>query len=113
MADVAKTININYNGKTYTLEFSRSVVRMMEQQGFDLNNIDRKPINTIPALFAGAFRKNHSSVSRKLIDEIYEKMTHRTELVSKLAEMYGDTVSTLFDEPDEDDEGNANWDPSW
>lgn len=113
MATTAKIITISYGGKTYTLEFSRTVVRMMENQGFVLSNIDDKPVTTIPDLFAGAFRKNHSSVSRKTIDEIYEHTTHRSELVGKLAEMYNETVSTLFDEPEDGDEGEANWDPSW
>lgn len=113
MSDVAKTITLSYEGKTYTLEFNRITAKMMEQQGFVLEEIDTKPATTIPMLFAGAFRKNHNSVSTKKINEIYESLTHRGALVGRLAEMYAETVSTLFDDPEDGDEGNANWDPSW
>ncbi len=113
MAENAKVITIPYKGKTYTLEFSRDVVRMMENQGFNIDNIDTKPVTTIPDLFAGAFRKNHASVSRKTINDIFDHMTRRDKLITKLAEMYYETVEALFDEPEEGEEGNANWDATW
>ena len=48
---MAKKITIPYNGKTYTLEFTREVVKRMEAQGFRITEIDNMPMTMITALF--------------------------------------------------------------
>ena len=108
-----KTITLRYGDKAYTLEYNRAAVRLMESQGFNLDDLNKKPATTIPDLFAGAFRFHHSGLSRKTIDEIFENTNHRSDLVVKLTEMYVDTINTLFDEAEDGDEGHANWDTSW
>ena len=64
------------------------------------------------ALFAGAFLANHRFVKQEVIDEIFSKMTNKSELIGKLAEMYNEPIMTLIDEP-EDAEGNLDWTASW
>ncbi len=107
-----KTIQVEYQGKEYTMEFTRKSVETMEKSGFVASNINDKPMTTLPALFAGAFLANHRYVKQEVIDAIFAKMTNKGELIGKLAEMYNDTLNALVDEPDEN-EGNLNWTASW
>lgn len=107
-----KNICVEYQGKEYTLEYTRKSVEMMEKSGFVASNINEKPMTTLPALFAGAFIANHRFVKQDVIDAIFKLMTNKGELIGKLAEMYNDTINTLVDEPDEN-EGNLNWTASW
>ncbi len=109
---MAKTINFEYNGNEYTLEFTRKSIETMERQGFVIGDIVDKPMLTLPALFAGAFLANHRFMKRKEIDEIYSKMTNREDLLQKLAEMYNEPLEALMEEPEES-EGNVEWGASW
>ena len=110
---MAKQISFEYDGKQYTLEFTRKSIEMMERQGFNINDIADKPMTTLPALFAGAFIARHRFVKREIIDEIYSKLTNKQELLQKLAEMYNEPLEALMEDPD-DSEGNVvNWEASF
>jgi len=110
---MAKQISFEYDGKQYTLEFTRKSIEIMERQGFNINDITDKPMTTLPALFAGAFIAHHRFVKREIIDEIYSKLTNKQELLQKLAEMYNEPLEALMEDPD-DNEGNAvNWEASF
>lgn len=110
---MAKQISFEYDGKQYTLEFTRKSIEMMERQGFNINDITDKPMTTLPALFAGAFIARHRFVKREIIDEIYSNLTNKQELLQKLAEMYNEPLEALMEDPD-DNEGNAvNWEASF
>ena len=100
-------ITLNYNEKDYTLEYNRQSVRMMESQGFVLEQISTKPVTMIPMMFYGAFMKNHKGMKRALIDEIYDEVVDKSGLLNALMEMYAETLSTLTDENEV--EGNAIW----
>ena len=109
---MSKQLSFTYEGKEYTLEFTRKSVETMERQGFVAEDVRNKPMLTLPALFRGAFLTNHSSVKRDKIDEIYSKMTNKGELIGKLSEMYNEPILALVDEPEEN-EGNLDWTASW
>jgi hypothetical protein len=109
---MAKQITFEFEGKNYTLEFTRKSIEIMERQGFVIGDIVDKPMLTLPALFAGAFLAHHRSIKRKEIDGIYEKMTNKEELLQKLAEMYNEPLEALMEEPEEN-EGNVEWGASW
>ena len=100
-------ITISYDKKDYVLEYSRQSVRSMEAQGFVLDDIAAKPMMMIPMLFQGAFIKNHRGIKRNLMDEIYEEINNKTDLITALMELYTETLSTLMD--DKADAGNATW----
>ena len=100
-------ITLNYDEKDYTLEYNRQSVRMIEGQGFVLEQISDKPVTMIPMLFSGAFIKNHRGMKRALIDEIYDEIADKSGLLSALMEMYAETISSLTDENEV--EGNAIW----
>ena len=109
---MAKQIIFTYEGKDYTLEYTRRTIRQMEDEGFIARNIDDRPMTLLPALFAGAFKAHHRFVKQDVIDKIYAAMPNKEELISKLAEMYNEPIMSLMDEP-EDTEGNVDWMASW
>ena len=99
-------IVLNYDNKEYELEYNRQSVKMMESQGFVLDEITSKPMTMIPLLFSGAFIKNCKGVKRAVIDDIFECIADKTSLMQALMEMYAETLSTLTDSVGE---GNVNW----
>ena len=103
---MAKQLVINdpVSGVTYTLEYTRKSVEMMEKQGFIADDVEKKPMTMLPALFAGAFLAHHRFVKREIIDNIYKKLTHKDKLIEKLVEMYNEPIMTLLTEPEQ--EGN-------
>lgn len=107
---MAKTLSFTYEGKDYTLEYTRRTVRQMEESGFVASDIDKKPMTLLPQLFAGAFLAHHKFEKQMTIDKIYAALPNKDELVGKLAEMYNDPISTLMDEPTE---GNLTWTANW
>ena len=109
---MAKTITFKYKDVPYILEFTRNSVATMEKQGFNINEIGSKPMSSLPLLFAGAFLTHHKFVKRQLIDEIFDHISDKQNLVTKLAEMYAETIESLMEEPTES-EGNVNWGASW
>ena len=110
---MAKTITIPYEGKEYTLEFTRRSVETMERQGFVASDIGAKPMSTLPQLFAGAFIANHRFIPKEKVDAIFATLTNKDALIEKLAEMYNEPLETLMGDPEEAGEGNANWSASW
>ena len=109
---MAKTINLTYEGKDYTLEFTRRTIRQMEDEGFVARNIDDRPMTLLPALFAGAFKAHHRFVKQDTIDAIYANMPNKDKLIEKLAEMYNEPILSLMEEP-EDTAKNVDWMTSW
>ena len=109
---MAKQLRFTYGDREFCLEYTRKSVEMMEKQGFVASEIKEKPMTTLPALFAGAFLANHRFVKQDLIDEIFGKMTNKSDLIGKLAEMYNEPIMALVDEPEEA-EGNLTWTASW
>ena len=111
---MSKQITFNYGGKDYTLEFTRRTVQAMEREGFIVEDIQTKPMTALPALFAGAFKAHHGFIKRELVDEIYEAMPNKENLIQRLAEMYNEPLQTLLSEPDEGSEKKVeNFSASW
>lgn len=109
---MAKQLTFTYDGKDYTLEFTRRTVEEMEKRGFIASDITDKPMTTLPALFAGAFLAHHRFVKEDIINDIYSKLTKKEDLIGKLAEMYNEPILALVEEP-EKAEGNLDWTATW
>lgn len=109
---MAKTINIEFEGVPYTLEFTRKSIEIMERRGFKISDLEEKPVTTFPALFAGAFLAHHKFVKQDIIDKILSRLKNKDTLVGKLAEMYNEPILEMMDEPEES-EGNLDWGTSW
>ena len=65
---MATTINIAYQKKNYTLEFSRQTVKTLEDMGFVLEQISEKPMTMVPLLVYGAFMKHNRGIKRALVN---------------------------------------------
>lgn len=109
---MAKQLTFTYDGKDYTLEFTRRTVAEMEKKGFIASDITDKPMTTLPALFAGAFLAHHRFVKEDVINDIYSRLTKKEDLIGKLAEMYNEPILALVEEP-EKAEGNLDWTATW
>lgn len=109
---MAKQLTFTYEGKDYTLEFTRRTVAEMEKKGFIASDVTDKPMTTLPALFAGAFLAHHRFVKEDIINDIYSKLTKKEDLIGKLAEMYNEPILALVEEP-EKAEGNLDWTATW
>ena len=109
---MAKQLTFTYEGKDYTLEFTRRTVAEMEKKGFIASDITDKPMTTLPALFAGAFLAHHRFVKEDIINDIYSKLTKKEDPIGKLAEMYNEPILALVEEP-EKAEGNLDWTATW
>ena len=109
---MSKQLNFTFDGKEYTLEYTRKTVAEMERKGFIASEIMDKPMTTLPALFAGAFLANHRFVKQEVVDTIFSKLTNKEALIGKLAEMYNEPILTLVEEPTED-KGNVDWTATW
>lgn len=104
---MGKQLKFEHKGKEYTLEYTRESVMQMEREGFRGDDVLNKPMNTLPKLFAGAFKAHHKfDTKQKQIDEIFGLFKNKQALVEKLAEMYAEPIETLMDD-DNIDEGNA------
>lgn len=98
---MATKINFTYDGRDYTLEFTRKSVKAMEDRGFVAARFAEAPMSVLPELFAGAFIANHKFLKRETIDEIFEKMTDKQMLIDTLSRMYNEPLAALMEDGDE------------
>lgn len=107
-------INLSYDNHDYVLEYSRAAVRQMENNGFILEQLGEKPVTMLPLLVQGAFFKNHRTVNRQKIDEIFAHVTNKMGdegdgFVHALLEMYAETINTLTGDEAVDEGNKAVW----
>lgn len=112
---MAKTISFKWDkdGREYTLAYTRDTAARIENAGFRASEIEDKMNVMLPLLWRGAFLANHGKTKEETIDEIFNSITDKEGLYKKLAEMYRETIETLFDEPEEGAKGNITWEASW
>lgn len=87
-----------FEGKDYTLEFTKNSVKEMERRGFVASEVIEKPLSVLPDMFAGAFIANHRFTKRKVIDAIFLQIDNKAELVNSLAELYSCVIDDFVDE---------------
>lgn len=104
-----REIEIEYEGITYKLGFSRATIRTMESQGFVIQKLTEQPVTYIPMLFSGAFLLHHRKIKQEKVNEIFNNIENKEELVPALGSLYADAMSSLMDEPSEDSTKKATW----
>ena len=91
------------------LEYNREAIEIMERQGFVASEMVKKPMTMLPLAFQGLFYKNHKDVRKSFIDECYERIPNKSELIETIAEMISETYNTLTDDEVKNEKGNLNW----
>ena len=104
---MSKKIKLSYEGKEYTLEYTRNTALALEQSGFVLSDVRSKPVSSLVTLFNGAFVSNHRRLEGSVVEKIFDSLKDKEKLLAALVGMYDETVSSLMDSTD--DEGNATW----
>lgn len=104
---MSKKIKLSYEGKEYTLEYTRNTALALEQSGFVLSDVRSKPVYSLVTLFNGAFVANHRRLEGSVVEKIFDSLKDKEKLLAALVGMYDETVSSLMDSTD--DEGNATW----
>ena len=94
---MAKTMTFTYDGKDYTLEFTRQTVVQTENMGFNAQYIDTKPITSLSILFRGAFLAHHRDLPAKEIDKIFENFS-KEGLLEALADLYYEPIRVLMED---------------
>lgn len=105
---MANKIQFEYQGKAYTLEYTRASAVAIERQGFSIEGVKTMPNMMIPLLVNGAFLAHHRRENEATINAIFKRITNKEDFISKLLEMYAETTTSLMEEPEEN-EGNISW----
>lgn len=100
-------IKLKKEEKEYILEYNRQSIQQLERMGFSLEDMTKKPATMFPIMFRGAFLANHKTVKESEINDLYEQMTKKDVLHSKLIEMISETYLSLVE--DNDTQGNVDW----
>lgn len=98
-------IKLSKDNADYILEYDRESITYLEKIGFSLEDYSKKPASMMPLLFKGAFYKNHKYIKQSEIDDIYNNISRKTELMNKLISMLGESYEDLV----ENKEGNLDW----
>lgn len=109
---MSKKIEFDFDGKHYTLEFTRASVTAMQRQGFDIDLVPKFIALHLPTLFAGAFMANHKYIKPDLVDKIYDQISGKVDMVTSLVEMYREPLNALLEDPEESS-GNVVWEKNW
>lgn len=102
-------IELEYDGKSYTLEYDRMAVKMLESNNFNMDEFLSKPVTNIDLAFQGAFIKHHSNVSLATINDIYNSCPDKTQLIVVIQQMISDTYESLLADPEANTSKKATW----
>lgn len=92
----------------FTLEFTRDSVKFAQFKGFNVDDIETKPMIAIPDLFYYAFRANHKNISREKVDKLFEGLGGMPSgMLERLMELYYLPYNTLISGDDEEERKNA------
>ena len=89
------SILIKSSDKEYKLEYNRSSIVRMEECGFNVQDIEKKPLSTIVLLIRGAFYMHNPSLSDDEIDEIADQIGGSEDFIKELTEMYMGALQSL------------------
>lgn len=110
----AKVINFHSpDGKnTYELTFTRDSVEATERAGFQIGQYTQMTnlLSNSRALFYGAFIARNKGIKRKVVDEMFQHIEDKEDLMGVLLEMFMDASKSLLATDTEDKTTkNATW----
>lgn len=89
-----KQITFEFDGKEYTLCYTRMSVKKMEQNGFSATDAERHQMTAIYDLFAGALLAKHANLPKAVINTMFDRQGNLADLASDLMAMYKDVFTT-------------------
>ena len=104
-----KKIEFEKDGQKYVLEYTRESVALMEKQGFEVEDLIKKPMLMLPLAFQGLFYKNHRRVTKQFVDEIYDGFKDKDKLLETIAEMLDECYTSLTENEEGENKGNIDW----
>lgn len=110
---MAMQITFSYEGRDYTLEFTRASVKRMEDQGFKVHSAEAAPMSAAFDLFRGAFFAHHRNIDSRTVEKIFGKLGDLNEWTADLLEMYKDTFEPTNASDGEEKEGGIQRTKSW
>lgn len=98
----------NETNEKYILEFTRETTKYAERNGFNIDDIDIKPMTTVPDLFFFAFRAHHRNITHDKSDKIlFEDLGGLNEaIIERLVKLYYKPLEALINK-EGNDEKNA------
>lgn len=100
-ATEATAVEVELDGKAYTLTFTRTVVKRMEREGFVPASIDAMPATAMEALIKGAFEAKHPSMTAEQRLGVWMALGQKDELINALMELYMAPINALIADPTE------------
>ncbi len=94
-------VEVELDGKAYTLTFTRTVVKRMEREGFVPASIDAMPATAMEALIKGAFEAKHPSMTAEQRLSVWMALGRKDELINALMELYMAPINALIADPTE------------
>lgn len=94
-------VEVELDGKAYTLTFTRTVVKRMEREGFVPASIDAMPATAMEALIKGAFEAKHPSMTAEQRLGVWMALGRKDELINALMELYMAPINALIADPTE------------
>jgi len=105
---MSKKVKFEFDGKSYTLEFTRRTIQEMESEGFRIDELSDRPMTLLPQLFVGAFKRHHPYMNRREVLNIFDQINDRRGLLETLNEMYQEPIQAILD-TNGDAEKNVKW----
>lgn len=102
-------INLTYEGETYTLEFDRMTIKLLEGTGFQYEEFMAKPMTNVDLAFTAAFVKHHPNISQTTIEAIYRSCPNKDKLIGTISKMINECYDSLLSEPDKDESKKVMW----
>lgn len=93
---------VEVEGQRYELEFSRSVVKRMEAEGFDIGKVDTMPATMMEALVLNAFEMHHASLPKARRLWVWDQLSGKDGddgLMNALVRLYMAPIRSLMADP--------------
>ncbi len=97
-------LTFEYNGTTYTMEFNRKALEVLEKQfGISVAALLRGEINVsdLPNIFRCSLLMHHPRMKQTTVDMLFGMLGDKAELTTALVELAGVAANSIFEEPEE------------
>lgn len=100
-------LRFEFEGKEYTLEFSRKSVAEAERNGFSMEDLTDHMMVRVPELFFYAFKMHHPFIKKTDTDKIlFEGFGGLTsDELKRLGDLYAEPYNALINKLDGEEEG--------